>query len=169
MKKHTVITSVLLSFMIVCLFPLTALANSSWVWISETRPLDVLPWVVIVTLLVETLAIIYIAKIRKLPKVLGFVVVSNLCSFAAPYLFVYLGCLSEQLYTFSQTLEHTPFYTVGIGYLLMTLIVEVPFVYAALREEAEHKTRLVWVIVGANVLTTLITAITERVFCQGSW
>lgn len=32
-------------------------ANSSWVWISETRPFDVLPWVAAVTILIEAAAV----------------------------------------------------------------------------------------------------------------
>lgn len=39
------------------LFSTTAYANSSWHWLTKTRPLDVLPFVVVLTILIEYTAI----------------------------------------------------------------------------------------------------------------
>jgi len=52
-------------------------ANSSWHWISKTRPWDVLPFVIIFTLVIEILAIIRFAKIKKLLAVIFTAVLGN--------------------------------------------------------------------------------------------
>lgn len=114
-------------------------ANSSWVWISQTRPYDVLPWVALVT---------------------------NLLSFAAPYV----------LYSFDPVFvwsgrdwRGVHLYTVGAIYLLMTIVVEMPVVYGCLKKSAKDRKYLIGVIVGSNVVTTLITAAAERILCWGKW
>ena len=65
MKKYKLISAFIISLFSLPLFNLTAFANSSWVWISETRPYDVLPWVAIGTLIIETISLIVFAKIKK--------------------------------------------------------------------------------------------------------
>ena len=37
--------------------PTVVFANSSWYWISEQRPWDILPWVAMATIFIEVLAI----------------------------------------------------------------------------------------------------------------
>lgn len=169
MKKYKYFSSLLLCILFISLFPVTAYANSSWVWISETRPYDVLPFVMMVTLLTEALAINRLPKIRQPRKVLCFVVLGNLCSFGAPYLFQYLACVSQKIYTFSQALEHLPVYTVGVGYLIVTLLVETPIVYFSLKKHTDNNRRLLFSILLSNVITTLFTALTERLLCRGLW
>lgn len=169
MRKYRSLTSASLCFLLILFFSLPVYANSSWRWISETRPYDVLPFVVIVTLLAETVTIGRWAAIREYGRVFCFVLVGNLCSFAAPYLFQYLVCASEQLYSFSQALEHLPVYIVGAGYLVVTLLVELPIVYFSLRKSAQNKPRLLPAILCINVITTIFTAIVERIFCRGMW
>ena len=153
----------------VFLFPTVASANSSWHWISETRPYDVLPVVVVLTLLLETLAINWIPRIRKAPKVFCWVLVGNLLSFAMPYLVWFILCSVDNLYPFREFVENMPVYTVGVSYLVMTLAVELPLVYFSLRKDAGNKRKLLLAIVGANVVTTVLTAVAERVFCAGTW
>ena len=60
-------------------------ADSSWVWISETRPYNVLPYVVILTLTIEIVMINYMAKVDRLGKTSLVVTIANLCSFLLPY------------------------------------------------------------------------------------
>ena len=167
MKKYRVLFATLLSYMYIPMFCVTAFANSSWRWISETRPYDVLPFVVVGTLLIEILGVCLLNKTKAFYKVCFFVSVGNILSFAAPYLF--LRIIPDAIYTYEQMLEHTPFYTVGIAYLLVTLAVEVPTVYYALKKSVQNKKRLLLTVIGANVLTTVFTAIVERVFCAGTW
>ncbi len=150
--------------MLVCALSLTASANSSWHWISSTRPYDLLPVVIAVTLTVETLALTRIAKVQPFSKVLCIVLLANSVSFAVPYVFV-----DHTPYTFYQALEHVPMYTVGVAYLIMTLLAEIPVVYFTLRKHTDRPKRLLWVTIGANAVTTALAALAERLFCRGSW
>lgn len=147
-------------------YPVTAYANSSWHWISRTRPYMLLPAVIVVTLAVEILAVRRMCQKEASGKVVAYVVLGNLLSFAAPYL---LAAIIPEIYTFSQMLEHTPFYTVGFIYLLMTLVIETPLVYGTVQAQSANKRGLLTAILLANVATTGFTAVVERVFCSGSW
>lgn len=167
MKKYRLLTSILLILTILLAFPLTVFANSSWHWISETRPYDVLPIVVILTLVIEVSFIYLIAKVKPLPKLIFVVLLANVLSFAAPYIFVYTT--PSLVYTFEQNLENTPFYTVGIIYLLTTVIIEVPIVYYLFKKSSTNTKKLLYSIIGANIITTIITAIIERTVCTGAW
>ena len=69
------------------LLSFTASANSSWVWISETRPFDLLPAVIVLTLAIEIAAVLLALKKKNFWKVLFFVALGNLLSFAAPYVY----------------------------------------------------------------------------------
>lgn len=167
MKRYRLLSAMLLSGMCMWMLCGTAFANSSWRWISETRPYDVLPFVVVSTLLIEILGVCLFNGIKEIHKVCFFVSIGNILSFAAPYLFLLI--FPDALYTFEQMLEHTPFYTVGLAYLLVTLAVEVPTVYFAFKKSVQNKTRLLFTVIGANVLTTVATSIVERVLCAGTW
>lgn len=147
--------------------PLTALANSSWVWISQSRPYDVLPYVIAMTLFIEVLAIWLIPGTQKPFRVLLVVPVANLLSFAAPYLAA--AFMSSGIKSFDQILDHSPLYTVGFIFLLITLAVEVPVVFAVLRKDARRLKRLLPTIILANTATTVLTALIERAICFGRW
>jgi len=49
----------------------------------------------------------------------------------------------------------------------MTLMIETPMVFFTLRKNAGNKWQFLLTAVGANVITTLITAAAERIFCFG--
>lgn len=149
-------------------FPIVSLANSSWCWISETRPYDILPWVAILTIAIETISINIIPEVHKLPKTFCFVALANLLSFATPYL-LNLILFNDEGFGFEKYLDHWPSYTVGIIYGIMTVVIELPVVYNALKKNAVSKKKLIFVIICVNIVTTLLVAITERIFCQGQW
>ena len=151
------------AFMTACV-----LANSSWVWISETRPLDLLPIVIAGTLLIEVAAVLLAMRKQKFWKVLFFVTLGNLLSFAAPYLYNYLS-YSSVGFSFLKYLDHWPSYTVGIIFLSVTILIELPIVWLSLRKDAKHPVRFALVIIAANVLTTGLTALAERLICSGHW
>lgn len=171
MKKYKFfccsVSTVLLSLM----FTFMASANSSWVWITETRPYDVLPFVIIITLIVETLAIDSIARIGKWTKTFFAVLVGNILSFLAPYM-IYAN-FSEPYsgagYGLKYILNRGPYYTVGGAFLVLTIIIELPFIYWFLKKDTESKKKLTAVIIAVNVVTTIFVAITERLLCQGRW
>lgn len=167
MRKSTILPRAA-AMTVLCLlcFPGMVWANSSWRWISELRPFDILPFVVAATLLIEILAINYIPGLRRLGKVALVVGLANLLSFLLPY-GLYLN--NEMGYTLMQVLDHLPVYIVGLGYLLLTLAAEVPVVYFALRKNAPRRKVLLGTVVGANVLTTALVALVERLICYGVW
>ena len=154
--------------------PITAYANSSWMWISKTRPYDLLPFVITGTLLIEILAVRFVAGIKRFIKIIPITVISNLVSFAVPYLLMFVTVQMENStisdgspYTLEDALEKLPFYTVCLTFLFMTLACELPIVYNVLKKETEHRKRLALVIIGSNLLTTVLTAVVERTLCYG--
>lgn len=162
-KRLLFIFGAALSFLL-C-FPATAFANSSWRWISETRPYDVLPFVIIGTLIIETSMINYIPRINRTKKVFGVVLLGNALSFAAPY----IAIIDGPIYTFSQALENWPTYTIGFAYLTITIVIELPLVYNLLKKQTVSRKTLFLTILAANIITTILTAIAERIFCYGQW
>lgn len=168
MKNKRIFTGLFAALLIAVILPMSAFANSSWVWISETRPYDVLPWVILITLAIETAALNYIPKIHKLPKVLGFVTLANLCSFGAPYLLNFLAYTIDG-FGFEKYLEHWPSYAVGAIYLGATILIEGPILYYAFKKDSKSSKNLITTIVVMNVVTTVIVAVIERIFCPGHW
>ena len=164
--KHKKTAAFFISFAVLFMIPVHACANSSWGWISEKRPYDVLPFIIAVTLIIETIAVNFIPKIHRPLKAFITVCAANHISFLAPYFFAYT---IPSLYTFKQELEHTPFYTIGITYLFITIAIELPIVYNILKKDTENKKTLMITIIAVNILTTIICAVTERIICYGEW
>ena len=57
--------NVRITLLIVCLFVVSsgcAYANSSWIWLTDNRPWDILPWVAAATIIIEALAIWWVPK-----------------------------------------------------------------------------------------------------------
>lgn len=145
-----------------------AYANSSWIWISETRPWDILPWVILVTLAVEILTIRLFGGENRTGHISLFVTLGNLISFLVPYLLKW-GSYAIRGFDFDKYLNHAPSFIVGLAFLVLTLIVELPLVYFTVKPKDEPRRKLLWTIVGANIVTTALTAIVEQTLCQGQW
>ena len=138
-------------------------ADSSWVWISETRPYDVLPYVIVLTLAIEILAINCLSGVNKKWKAMVVIALANLCSFMIPYL---VAVFVNDVHIYPETLND--YHSIVIGpYLVLTLLVEVPLVMSLLNKDVESRYKLFWVTVGSNVITTMIVYIIEQVFCEG--
>lgn len=151
------------------LVPMTASANSSWRWLSEARPYDVLPFVAVITIAIETASLWYLLGKKHLVKIAVVVVIANLLSFAAPYLFWYDENIRMPLKPFPELMEYGHYFTVGAIFLIMTLVLEIPVVFLTLRKYAKGKWRFLLTVAGVNVVTTIITAAAERIFCYGQW
>ena len=164
MKKDNLLSAVCLVGILALCFPLVARADSSWVWITKTRPYDVLPFVVVGTLLIETLSIWLIPHTRRLSKVFWVVCLGNGLSYAAPYFFQ----LFNPVYSFQKALN-THFYNVSISFLIVTLVIEGPIEYYMLEKETDQPKKLLWAVILSNVVTTVGVAITERLLCRGFW
>ena len=155
------------TFLIAILYPVLCFANSSWVWLTDTRPYYILPYVIVATLLIETLAINYIPKTKKPIRVFIIVLIANLLSFAAPYIWTIID--PNAIYHFPEAIEHYPYYTICLEYFIITIVVELPVVFFSLKKYAEKEKVLLLTVLGANALTTIFVAVIERKICYGQW
>jgi len=146
-----------------------AQANSSWQWLT-TSPLPIFPLAIIGTLVVEIVAVKKIAAIGKIRKTILTITLANLLSFLAPYLFrAYQMIPTQGAFSVAASFERGPFFIVAAGYLILTLLVEVPVVYFLLAKDTAFKKKLALAIVGTNVMTTALVAVIERLICVGQW
>ena len=161
-------TDILLAGTIAVMMAVPIQANSSWYWISKTRPHDLLPVVIVFTIAIEAAAVLLPLQRRSVWKVLFFVTLGNLLSFAAPYLWNYL-IYTKAGFPFRKYLTNWPSYIVGTVYLIATLAIELPVVWIALRKDAAKQGRLALMIAAANSVTMGLTALAERLLCRGTW
>ena len=152
---------------LIVLLPANAFADSSWVWISEIRPFDILPWVALGTILIEWLSIWLIPKTGHALKVLGIVIIANAASFLLPYAFLKTDL--SWYGTFEHILDSGPHYIVSGVFLLLTLLIEMPIVYNVLKSKVQDKRVLQLTIIVSNVITTAVVAIIERLITEGHW
>lgn len=168
MKRYQMLSAAILAVLCSAVLTVPVLADSSWVWISETRPHDVLPWVAIATLAIETWMLCHFCGIKQTFKVFCVVTLGNLLSFAAPYV---MAALDEVHADFLFSLEHWPYYITGTAGLLVTVAVELPVEYSLLKKQVpvQKQARLLYTVIAGNVLTTVMVAIVERTLCRGHW
>lgn len=62
-----------------------------------------------------------------------------------------------------------PYYMVGLGYLFLTIIIELPIEYLGLNNEIKDKKKGILVICAANIGTTAFVFGIERILCYGQW
>ena len=167
MRKNNKMTLVLIMIVVIALFPLNAFADSSWIWISEKRPFDILPWVAIGTILIEWLSIWLIPKTGQALKALGTVTLANAASFLLPYAF--LKASLSWYGTFDHILDSGPHYIVSGVFLLLTIIIEMPIVYNVLKSNVQSKRMLQITIIVSNIITTAGVAVIERLITEGYW
>ena len=166
-SKIIVFTVILLSCQVNVAF-----ANSSWYWVTH-KPLTILPWVALGTIIIEVVMIHCGNSLARLPISVLAITLANLISFLFPY--VLLGAIPTVFDDFGfwaqldYLTSHLPYYTVGFGFLFFTLIIEIPLVYVLLKKNAAKKLRLLLWIAAANCITTLLVAFVERTLCSGRW
>ena len=167
-SKNILSTTILLAAIISCSV-LNVSANSSWIWLTKKQPYELLPIMIVVTLLLESVMLTTVLKV-ELKKAFKWICIGNICSFLVPYLFNY-GMLNVSMgyESFKQALSTGPYYIVRIGYLLLTLVVEVPIVWSGICKNVNSKKKGISTIVIANILTTALVYIVERFFCKGKW
>ncbi len=169
MINYNKIAKIFFSIILFNVFSVTSFANSSWRWISETRPYDLLPIVIIITLAIETILIAKASGAHP-AKVFTGVFIGNALSFILPYININYNTLPySDIYSLYEIIERGTFYTVGILFLIITLIIEVPFMYLLLRKNTDNKNKLIKYIILSNVITTVIVAVIERIICNGQW
>lgn len=160
-NKNKIITVILCIFVFI-LSTVSVFADSSWIWISETRPYDLFPIVIILTLIVEIIAINYWAEVHMLLKTCIVVTLANLASFLIPY---WITVYIDGVHQYPDTLND--YHSIVIGpYLILTFMLEVPIIMLLLKKNADKK-KLFIVTLVANVLTTLMVYAIEKIFCEG--
>lgn len=162
MKTGKAISASLSAMALVPALCAPAFANSSWHWLTDTRPYEVLPFAAAATVAIEFAAIYFVARVRRPWKTLIVVLIANLLSFGLPYPILLASSAS------SYTLDRLP-YLIGPLYLIVTLAIELPVTILSLKKDSPGDKRLVLTVIGANVLTTAMCAVIERVYSHGSW
>lgn len=168
MKKYRYISCILGSVLVAFLMPVIGFANSSWRWLTDVTPFYILPVVMLATIIAEVGLISRQTEQGKIIKVICFVFVANLISFVLPYLIEFSQALMV-VDSFSDYLDKGPTYIVGLIYLILTLISEVPVVYNGLKKDSKNKKKLLLSIFISNGITTVVVAFVERIVCRGSW
>ena len=146
-------------------FSQTVYMDSSWVWLTDIRPFDILLPIAAATIAVEVLAIWLIPGTGKLLKTTGVVVVANAASFLLPYFFL---LVTDSWYgSFQDKLDAGSNYIVSVLFLLLTVAVELPIVYLLLRKDSKSRKVLLVTIVAANAVTTAMAAAVEHLITFG--
>lgn len=166
MKRRAVIRIIVLSSLMLLVLSQFVFADSSWCWLTDTRPFDILPPVALATIVIEVLAIWLIPHTGQFMKTAVAVILANAASFLLPYSVL----VFNQVYPkFEDALNAGPNYIVGFGFVMLTLLIEIPIVYNLLKKHADSKKKLLWSIVGSNIVTTAMVAVIERMVTDGYW
>jgi hypothetical protein len=167
MNKHRALITFLISSLFM-LIPVTAYANSSWHWITVS-PMKILPFVIILTLIVEIAAVYVIGKVKNFRRIFYVISLANLFSYLAPYIERAYRFIPTSGFSISAAFNKGPFYIVRLGYLVLTIVIELPIAFWLLRKHSDSKKMLAVSIVGSNILTTVAVYIVERIVCIGQW
>ena len=166
MKRRAVIRIIVLSSLMLLVLSQFVFANSSWCWLTDTRPFDILPPVALATIVIEVLAIWLIPHTGQFMKTAVAVILANAASFLLPYALL----LNDPVYPkFDDMLNAGPNYIVGAGFVILTLVLEIPIVYNLLKKHVDSKKKLLWSIIGSNIVTTAMVAVIERMVTDGYW
>lgn len=148
--------------LLLCTFPLFAKARTSWVWTTDGRPFSFLLTFALGALALETLLLPTIAPGQKKTKVLEVLCLGNLVTFLLPYLLRYLG----EVYEIISPSDH---YVVGVLFLVVLLVLEVPVEYNLLHRDDSPNPRLLAGLLVANAVSTAGIALLERLAFHGYW
>ena len=166
MKRRVAIRIIVLSSLMLLILPQAVFADSSWCWLTDTRPFDILPSVALATIVIEVLAIWLIPHTGKFIKTAVAVILANAASFLLPYSVL----VFNQVYPkFEDALNAGPNYIVGFAFVMLTLLIEIPIVYNLLKKHVDNKKKLLWSIIGSNIVTTAMVAVIERMVTDGYW
>lgn len=168
--KYRFYNAVIFTFIIMLFSASAAYANSSWHWVT-TSPMTVLPFAIIFTLLIETVGVVRLGKVEDSKKAMKIIALANIISFIAPYMerAYRFRAVSSGISLLFAVFDKGPYYMILSGYLLLTVVVELPVVYYFLSKETVNKKQLAQAIVLSNVITTLLVAVLERMICIGRW
>ena len=163
----------MLAFLLTILFLYMSwpvLGNSSWRWLTHTRPWHLLPIAIVLTLFIEIYFVTKLGGVKNLKRAIVFVTLANILSFLSTYIICFIhDLIYPDIFPLSYILEYSPFYNVGRFYLLTTLVVEIPVVYFGLKRYTQTKLKFLFFLVLSNIVTTVIVAGIERIFAYGKY
>ena len=164
MKKYNFLSSFLIALLLMFTFPTVISASEySWTWLSDVRPYHLLPLTVAVASTVESLSLIYVAKVTYKSKTVFFTILCNIISFAAPYVAIHLFD-DEGLASIETS---NPYGILRIAYVGAILFFEWIAIFIALGDYVESEKRLLWTIFGSNAVTTVLVIIIENILAPG--
>lgn len=176
MKNLLFMKAAVVLFLLTFFYQTPVFANSSWNWLTDS-PKKFLPYAILLTILIEILAVVIFGRLRRsfslIIKLIVAIIIANVASFLVPY--IYRAIELENFYSegwkkaWDLAFTSGPFYIVLLGYLFLTIIIEVPLMYLFLKKHTSSLRVLLTVIVTANILTTIIVAIMERMMFYGQW
>lgn len=167
MKRYSLLSKILIGIIFICM-PMTVYANSSWHWVTVS-PMKILPYVIIFTLIVEIASVFVVGKVKNFKRIFYVISLANLFSYLAPYVERAYRFIPTSGFKISAAFNKGPYYIILAGYLILTLIVELPIAYLLLRKHTDNQKMLAISILASNIVTTVAVAIIERVVCVGQW
>ena len=167
MKRYSLLSKILIGIIFICM-PMTVYANSSWHWVTVS-PMKILPYVIIFTLIVEIASVFVLGKVKNFKRIFYVISLANLFSYLAPYVERAYRFIPTSGFKISAAFNKGPYYIILAGYLILTLIVELPIAYLLLRKHTDNQKMLAISILASNIVTTVAVAIIERVVCVGQW
>ena len=141
--------------------PVTAQASGSWVWTSEARPWNLLPFLVIGALIAAPLVFYKVSGYQRQGRSLGVLWLGVMAAFLLPYLLRYLG----GSYQISAVSEH---YIVDVFFLIAVVVV-MAIQYPLLKKGEGPAKRLLAGVLLANLVCVGGAALIERLACPGFW
>ncbi len=147
------------------LVPCTCYADSSWSWMAGPTPSALLPYAVILTLVIEIGMIQHVSGQESLARTGLTVTGANLVSFLVP---MAVTLFLNPVHQYPATL-YDYYWIVSLGYLMLTLALEVPIVYHLLKNHCRKQEKLLKSIILSNIITTAIVCCMERFLCHGCW
>lgn len=156
MKFTKSFTSLILSVLFIGCFNIYSFANS-WVWTSENIPYMFLPHTIILATLIECAIIILIAKPKNTLISAFTILVCNVLSFTAYYIYVFIRDANVSFWSVWG-------YNANPIYFVLTIFFEIPIVFYLLSKDVD-KPKLLIAIVSANTITTIMSLIADHLLC----
>ena len=166
MDIRTIKESLCIIVLLVLCIPQTVYADSSWMWFTKTAPYELLPFVAVLTIAIEYFMILKLLDIKKKKRLFAVICLANLLSFLLTYGATFYASGYENIMNFFDGLD---FYTINFGYLFLTLIIECPVVYGVIADEVKNNKKSIGIIALANIVTTVLVIVIERISCKGKW
>lgn len=157
-KKALLGTFVLIGLTV--MFTITASANSIWTERMENYSyMEHFPYIIIGTLIVETLALLVVTKMKKPLKVIGTVVLANAASFLIPEAIMNLILFGGQ--RFELFMLFNTYWFLNVIFIIITLAIELPIIWAILKKDVKSVKVLLLTATAVNIFTTVVTAIID--------